>query len=100
MQIFFNVHLIVDLCCLVLFQFYRKAGVNFCPFYSLMFKHLCFHVKLLTSLASCPFAQECSFAHDKKLFLLLEQGSYARLTWSLWNDSMNVSPQSISWLPS
>lgn len=76
MQIFFNVHLIADLCCLVSFQFYRQGAFKFCPFCSLMFKHGCFHVKLLTSLASYPFAQECSFAHDKKLFLLLKQSPH------------------------
>lgn len=72
MQIFFNVHLIVDLCGLVLFQLYSKGAVKFCPFCSVMSKHVWFRVKLPTSLASHPFAQECSFAHGKKLFLLTE----------------------------
>lgn len=58
----------------------QSRAFKFCPFCSLMFKHVCFHVKLLTSFTFHPFAQECPFAYDKKLLLLLKQSSYARLT--------------------
>lgn len=73
MQIFFNVHFIVDSVVWSYISFTVKELLNFVPSVLLMFKPVCFHRKLVTSLASHPFAQECSFAHDKKLFLSLKQ---------------------------